>query len=388
MGFTDWIRQQVGLPSVQTTTKDHIQQKCQNLSKLEWLPPELILCCTDFLNITDKISLSLCSHHLRNVTGKPTVPTGNKAASVSLLTRLSIDLPDMFCCHTCAALHRIDAIHHPAGNRRRYSKCPDIGTELCSAKPSLRQPFFVVHQVYSWYSLRHSHLVAAMKNYRTGHKGFLPDSLAYTEIVNLEQTPNVTTLLSVQARVCDSGQRLIMQVQQWVLAPLVDKHTVPEELYYVLQTVDICKHEPVVGYSDDSAQSIVLALRGNPEETSTVIHCCQRCGIEFKWRIVEVPRTGYAVVVTKWLDFGACIEFDDPKWRRITSADDQRITLPLIQCEGELHSLFQAGSGSEDGDPTDQNKELLTEGNYQKVLWTWDECLYQGYGKCGTKSKP
>lgn len=90
-------------------------------SRLEILPPELLLCIKDCLEEPDIVCLSLCSHHLLGVIGKQclSLADGDNQLKPAILMRVGRDLPHLFYCPYCTKLHRIKDIPHPTLRSKR-----------------------------------------------------------------------------------------------------------------------------------------------------------------------------------------------------------------------------------------------------------------------------
>ncbi|KAL3445293.1 hypothetical protein BJX65DRAFT_297033 [Aspergillus insuetus] len=243
-------------------------------SEIELLPPELILCITDHLSTEDIVCLKVCNRTLYKLVRKPCF-LADKSTTVSVLTRIATDLPRMFCCGRCGKFHRNENVGHP---------------------------------------LDYCHLIVAMKNHYNGHKhGLLPESLAYTEVNERESFPLVTQLISVDSRVCSLGggpSTLVFQVQNWVLykysADMIKAMSLEHDII-------VCKHLCL----DRSAKDYFAWFDSDSNITDGFKHlACQVCGIEFQLALRDCGTEGKATVVTKWVDLGAGLEWNDPTSRR------------------------------------------------------------------------
>ncbi|KAL3468078.1 hypothetical protein BJX64DRAFT_246838, partial [Aspergillus heterothallicus] len=85
--------------------------------------------------------------------------------------------------------------------------------------------------------------------------------------------------------------------------------------------IQVCGHylldRSVGDYFDE-----IVQLPGGGTQTDTIARfdelMCPVCGVEFQISIQNCGLQGKAVVVTRWMDLGAGLELNDPKWLRIT----------------------------------------------------------------------
>ncbi|OJI91322.1 hypothetical protein ASPTUDRAFT_52995 [Aspergillus tubingensis CBS 134.48] len=302
----------------------------KRLSSLELLPRELLVHIGNLLTTADIICLSLCSRTLNLFTTSfyDSKPPQDKPLTLSVLTRLTRDLPKMFCCHYCAKLHRITDVLHPARSMGFRHRCPDLGVwhRKCS-QPSIRW-LLSVHCMTTLYDFRHCHLVAVLQNYHSGGRyGINAESLAFTEVVDYPQQPARTTLLSVEGRVCAPARArqrpsLVLQIQQWVL--IHDLQVFSDRgldvALSVLHNWFICNWLRV-GHGSIQDKIRPANRQRNlcwKEAPLTEIMRCSHCGVEFQIVLRACGEDGTAVTITKWLDLGAGTDIEDPKWKKAT----------------------------------------------------------------------
>ncbi|KAL4878475.1 hypothetical protein BJY04DRAFT_221197 [Aspergillus karnatakaensis] len=352
-------------------------------SILETIPPELLLCITDFLDNPDPVCLALCSHWLLHVISKgdPTSllsryrPTSKLKAA--LLTRIARDMPDQFACLRCATLHPISDVQHPASTLLNMKHpCPDISKVSRGDFPLQLYMLFIGCSMFTQYDFRHGHLVVAMKNHlKGGTQGITVQSLAYTEVMDGFSDPRVTELRSVEARVCalEPGQEdgevkstLILQVQTWVLFHSgSDKGLVDS----ILDVTKICAHKRV-GSVVRRRCGANLDVDLHSEGLVLGQQCCSACGVEFRIDLRACQDKGRAVVVTKWVDLGAGFDLDDPKWRRALSCPNWEERYQVTTAPGDVARMFHgAGSiGSLDSVLTERNRAYLIGEQYRRSL--------------------
>ncbi|RDW86508.1 uncharacterized protein DSM5745_03150 [Aspergillus mulundensis] len=362
----------------------------RQLSALETLPPELILCIADFLSGPDILCLGLCSHQLLG-----TISKENPASFLSqskhkskfkteTLIRIARDDPDVFCCLRCAKLQRLADIKHPAStDRNRYHSCPDISREHYD---DILGPLWML--LGSWaggvlYNFRHGHLAAVMQNhFRGSTRTITAEMLQYTQVTT--NSPGVrdsvvTELVSVEGRVCsrsqDQTQRrdegstsastLVLQVQNWTLfhdRPAMDS------VMGELRLTKICAHECVGDAVRAGGWDVDVDLQLHREGLVLENQCCRACGVEFRVSLHSCGADGRAVVVTKWVDLGSGLDIDDVKWKRVLSGSEKRYL--VTASPGDVSRLFQDASrvSSRDSDPTERNRSFLMGEEYRRLL--------------------
>ncbi|PYH35085.1 uncharacterized protein BO87DRAFT_434642 [Aspergillus neoniger CBS 115656] len=321
----------------------------KRLSNLVVLPRELLLHIGKLLTTADIICLSLCSRTLNLFATSfyDFKPPQDKPLTLSVLTRLTRDLPKMFCCHYCAKLHRITDVLHPARSMGFRHRCSDLGVwhRKCP-QPSIRW-LIAVHCMTTLYDFRHCHLVAVLQNYHSGGRyGINAESLAFTEVVDYPQQPARTTLLSVEGRVCTpAGARqrpsLVLQIQQWVLVHdlQVFSDRGLDVALSVLHNFFICNWLRV-GHGSIQDKIRPANRQRNicwKEAPLTEIMRCLHCGVEFQIVLRDCGEDGTAVAITKWLDLGAGTDIEDPKWKK---AKHDRIYIRSCRSYGEHRGAF------------------------------------------------
>ncbi|PYI25561.1 hypothetical protein BP00DRAFT_358167 [Aspergillus indologenus CBS 114.80] len=388
-GFKDWLSRPLRL------------LRNKRLSGLELLPPELLLQITDYLAIVDTICLGLCSrtlHHFTTGLCDLSPVQRNKSLALSALNRLVRDLPRMFCCHYCARLHSITDVLPPATDQIIFTKCPDLGAPYRyrgdGPLPSLMWSF-KVHSLPSGYRFQHCHLAAVLQNHSCGGRwGINSESLAYTEVVDYPEDPARTTLLSVEGRVyVPAGARstppsLVLQIQQWVLfhdddVVFADRdNDVPLSVFHRLY---ICGGQKLGTAAVMGAIRSVVQQRGfssldeQPSSAAEYMRC-PLCEVEFQISLEDCGKDGKAVIITKWLDLGAGMDLEDPKWKKKADFDlsGPRGGLhPTMASSGEVRRLFCESSDRE-SDPTPRNKSYLVGKQYRRTMYksSWDFLYY------------
>ncbi|RAL00214.1 hypothetical protein BO80DRAFT_435585 [Aspergillus ibericus CBS 121593] len=370
--------------SISTTKQTHTTIGCGEQGfpsaqpYLSHTPGGWLLMVLNFLAPADIICFSLCSRTLKySTTGLyHLTPVRDRSLALSVLTRLARDIPQRFCCHYCAKLHRITDVHHPASARNHDPQCPDLGVLYRNCLlPSLRW-LVMAHCLPSLYDFHHWHLVAVLQNHHGG-SGINPKSLAYTEVVDYPREPARTTLSSVEGRVCTPGVHqmpsFVLQIQQWILFHdrniVSDGHlNVPDT---VLELQCICREQTLgtKAIVDEIQSAIRQQGFGSKKPSTTEYMRCSPCRVEFQIALRDCGKDGTAVVVTKWLDLGAGTETDleDLKWKQPTFLGLEFIYEPAyaMASSGEVHRLFRKGS---ECDPTLRNQSYLIGRRYRRAM--------------------
>lgn len=363
----------------------------KRLSNLELLPRELLLHINNFLTTADIICLSLCSRTLNHFTTSfyDLKQTRDRSLALSVLTRLLRDSPRTFCCHYCAKLHPITDVLHPASSKNLHHACPDLGILHGNGPQPWIRWIVSVHCLPTHYDFRHCHLAAVLQNYKCGGRyGINAESLAYTEVVDYPQQPAITTLLSVEGRVCTpAGARqtpsLVLQIQHWVLfhdLEMVSDHDL-DVLISVLAKLSICNWLSAGrGKIGDDIQS-AIRQRGFCWDEASVAEGymrCSHCGIEFQIALRDCGGDGKAVIITKWLDLGAGMDIEDPKWKKATLNSMIEPTYERADARsstGEVRRLF-CGTSDQSSDPTPRNRSYLMARRYRWAMWWYSESMY------------
>lgn len=278
----------------------------------------------ELLGPSDLVCLSLCSHYLFNSIDTHWL-RGNKHLNVAALTQVAGDLPDDYCCHYCAKLHATKYVFPPGWLVTGSDRCR--GSLVNAFREDTFEPLghlFEAHWAPTRYNFRHNHLLIAMKNYYAGIKTQVTArSLCYTEVLNWKHDRLVTTLLSVDAYPCILGgdrRTLILQIQQWVVYRGNRESTGALGLTGDVCRVAICAHKYLS--SNDVRQYMLSALhRGGwrRDHMPSALRCCPICWIDFTIELRQFETNTKAIVVTKWVDLGAGLELNDPRWYLITN---------------------------------------------------------------------
>ena len=292
-------------------------------TSLQALPSELVLMIALQLPLSDAASFALVDHRLSVLIGptywprlrKSAVSTGHREQFLSTLAR---DLPSWFYCHSCLHLHPRDRVGLP-GPLNQPSK------QLLCFLTSYDAPLSLlmhVSGVLSFYRFAFHHLQLAMLRHYLGPAyGISTNELSFLQIDEFggsERGGGITTLLSVDARVCARPARLCLRLQTWVVLHTRDQDLALEKS----KCVWVCGH--LVAHKDELLQLIGSSLdeystrAEEPQRPKTLE--CRSCKFVFQLEILDTVSDGLAVVITKWLDLGSGLTPMDPKWGRFAAA--------------------------------------------------------------------
>ncbi|GKZ92702.1 hypothetical protein AnigIFM59636_005440 [Aspergillus niger] len=226
-------------------------------------------------------------------------------------------------------------------------------------------------------------------NYKCGGRyGINAESLAYTEVVDYPQQPAITTLLSVEGRVCTpAGARqipsLVLQPQHWVLfhdLEMVSDNDL-DVLISVLAKLSVCNWLSAGrGKIGDVIQS-AIRQRGFCWDEASIAEGymrCSHCGVEFQIALRDCGGDGKAVVITKWLDLGAGMDIEDPKWKKATfnsMIEPIYERADAMSSTGEVRRLF-CGTSDQSSDLTPRNRSYLMARRYRWAMWRYSGSMY------------
>ncbi|KAL4962425.1 uncharacterized protein BDV14DRAFT_202760 [Aspergillus stella-maris] len=310
----------------------------------------------------------------------------------------------MFCCPKCAKAHpESDVELPPRFDYQHVLKCHDITTPDPWTKREISplQAFFDPTKLErSRYNFYFVHALLVMKSYYSGsRRGITPESLAWLEISGKARTiHHITTLLSVEARVCtrkNTPPSLVLQVQQWRLFPKITRasdilwHLRDETLKRL--PFALCGHSiPDLGQfpedSDGAWPSLALSPGSQPTPATTNSgtkynhpFTCIICGVDDQYILRDCGEDGKALIVTKYLNLGAGLDINDPNW--------QRLTREVVRADRRVYAAPACGReypGFDEGAITKRNWLYLRGEKYRKIMrgfmdsYTPSESIFQG----------
>ena len=213
-----------------------------------------------------------------------------------------------------------------------------------------------------------------MARYHLGPSyGISTDELSFVHIVESGQSESrrrMTTLLSVEARVCMGPPRLCLRIQNWALP-----HTkIPEVAITKMNYVRVCPH--YLAEKGQMLQIIKATLDDYIMKPGMVRepnrYMCFECNFVFDVEILETKSDGLAIIVTKWLNLGSGLTPSDPRWRILTAgiSDSQRESIYAREA-GDCRMAFEKGEGLTQQAVTLRNEAYLNHQKYKSMMTAW-----------------
>ena len=208
--------------------------------------------------------------------------------------------------------------------------------------------------------------------YGPGH-GIPTESLSFTEVqvsADEDKPERVTTLLSVEARICLESTSLSLRIQHWALISFTKRDLMLPKTKSVL----ICDH--VTTRSSEISRLIESKLKRHRTESAcwadSEVLKCRYCNIDFQVEIKEVDDEGTALVITKWLDLGSGLTPMDTRWR-VHLARDRDAEIGKSRKAGDIRLRFESEPGLSQDSLSCQNALYLTAKRYMTVMDHWNE---------------
>lgn len=344
------------------------------------LPLEILLNITEHLSPDDVASLLLCNRALLKALGtRPwsSLRPGkeNEKYRESFLTTLTRDLPGHFLCHHCSCIHLRDNLGPPGPALQPKTRL------LCIK--SLSRPLenldhcVHAHQIGSFFRFTFPHLQLAMKRHFHGAEHGIPyESLSFTEVhvsYPRDEAERLTTLLSVEARICSKPSSLCLRIQHWALISRTARRMLLSRTNFVM----ICDH--LQTRSSDVSQLIQsrleLSRTDEEDQTHLEVRRCPSCNTHFQVEVKDLGGEGIALVITKWLDLGSGLTPTDPKWKAHLPAVTRVERLSPDEA-GDVRLRFESEPGLSQDDLSRQNLSYLTSKRYMSTMDRWSHSTW------------
>ncbi len=347
------------------------------------LPLEIVQMIADCLYTPDAASFALSSRTLSTFLGSTYWELLRRDSAEALqrkrfLTTIARDIPLWFFCHWCSNLHPRNRVGPPgpAFQPRRPLRCVEK-----QRGPTL-WTYLHVHRGISTYNFEFHHLQLAMERHRLGARyGISTDSLSFVEVEESTESDirqQLTTLLSVDARICAHPERLCLRIQNYAVCYHKDFELVREQL----EGIWVCHHlkhdlrsliEYWVIFGADASKMPKVQVRQ-----------CIRCNLDYELEIDHFGSDGMGLVVTKWLDLGSGTGLVQHPVD--TAARNPVLPNNLIDwCEGvspssqpgEIRSSFEREQGGLSQQALVlQNRSYLTGERYKYEMSRWYSTLW------------
>ena len=270
------------------------------------------------LPLSDAASFALVDHRLSVLLGPTYWPRLRNSAVATdhrelFLSTLALDIPSWFYCHSCSQLHPRNLVGPPG-----RSNWPSKRLRCCSTNSEnpLSQ-WMRLGGGFCFYSFTFHHLQLVMlRHYRGPGYGISINELSFLQVDEFgENLPRgkITTLLSVDARVCAQPARLFLRLQTWAVLHTRDQDLGLEKS----KSVSVCRH--LMANDGEIAQLIGSSLdeysKRAQKPQGPNLRRCRSCKFSYQLQVLDTVSDGLAVVITKWLDLGSGLTPMDPKWR-------------------------------------------------------------------------
>ncbi|TGO28633.1 hypothetical protein BPAE_0025g00420 [Botrytis paeoniae] len=324
------------------------EQRKSTSTALLPLPAEIIRMIAKLLPENYAACFTLCSRSMKEILGdqylkamkNPPHQTFNflRKVEMNFVALLAKDLPQHFACFECARIHRARTIKWP-NNINDH-----LGCVQCTRS---RQNIYCL-MFLSPFEIHFPQVYLAAKQHRSGIDiGFPLEAFRHQEVTH-DQSTNVTTLLSVDARFVSN--ELLLRSQTWVLVPRSQKDRIIENIAHDRLSTRVCKHS-----ARDSLEFMVSELvRSKSSLTRTVQ--CHHCWMDFGIRQKHCGEAGTAIIITRWINLGAGLDPKDCKWQCHIGRKCLRHKQPLVN----IQKAFEDQEGL--------SMEEFTSGNYEKLL--------------------
>ncbi|KAK2822978.1 hypothetical protein FQN49_007592 [Arthroderma sp. PD_2] len=332
------------------------------------LPAEIMFMITDHISQVDVACLALCNHKLLSVLGRDTWISLHSKPQALFLERLARDRPSYFFCYLCFILHFRGDINPPGPALRPNKYFPLHRWSVPTINRSLD-----VHLETSHYTFSIFHLQLAMKRYYYGPQhGISTESLQFTE-VQVEPRSSITTLLSVEARICD-GPSLCLRIQNWALAdtPGIDRLILKTKLISICDHVKMDGERPILPRLIKSAFEKYIASKQSRIPVGPDVFTCRTCGTDYQVEVKRFSNNRLALVMTKWLDLGAGLDPKDIRWKRHSEVRAP-VDLRAVRSPRGILSLFERAAGPSLDSITRKNELYLLDNNYKESMDWWTD---------------
>ncbi|KAF5873389.1 putative f-box domain protein [Botrytis fragariae] len=324
------------------------EQRKSTSSALLPLPAEIIRMIAGLLPDNYAACLTLCSRSMREILGdrclkamkNPPPQTFNfmRKVEMNFVALLAKDLPQHFACFECARIHRARTIKWPNNITDR------LGCVQCTRS---RQNIYCL-KFLSPFEIHFPQVYLATKQHRSGIDiGFPLEAFRHQEVTH-DQSTNITSLLSVDARFVSN--ELLLRSQIWILVPQSRKDRTNENLGHGGLSTRVCKHSE--RYSLEFMVSELVRSTSSRTRTAQ----CHQCWMDLGIRRKHCGDAGTAIIITKWINLGAGLDPNDGKWQSHIGRKGLRHKQPLVN----IQKAFEDQEGL--------SMEEFTSGNQEKLF--------------------
>ncbi|KFX94415.1 hypothetical protein O988_06324 [Pseudogymnoascus sp. VKM F-3808] len=337
-------------------------EESATVSQLLRLPPEIILLVAESLSTQSAACLALCCHYLSHTLGPKSWKSLRQepdAVRFRFLTTLARDLPLHFPCRQCVRVHELRDVKWP----RKISYESDPCT-------TARMRDRYRHLALSHYEINYPQIQLAMRQHRSGTDiGFPLEAFQHLEVRH-DEAPQKIVLSSVNAHII--SDEFLVRFQTWTLVPWNRSDTFVEELRKDRNVYSICLHDRTIGHQDEIGAKNLMISRVRKLEAGkycqTLTFQCRCCYMDYMVDAKDFGERGFAVIITKWVNFGAGLESPDAKWITHTQRYIEKREVDQIGSHvGGIRARFENAA--------EMALEDLTSDNEQKLFSTRNRCL-------------
>jgi hypothetical protein len=214
----------------------------------------------------------------------------------------------------------------------------------------------------SHYEINYPQIQLAMRQHRSGTDiGFPLEAFQHLEALHDETAPKIV-LSSVNAQIISN--EFLVRFQTWTLVPWNRSNAFIEELGKDGHVYNICIHDRIEGYPDEFEVKIRMMARVIELEAGknckTPTFPCRFCYMDYMVDVKDFGERGFAVITTKWVNFGAGLESPDAKWITHTQLYiEERGVDPIGSHLGVIQAAFENAAEMSLEDLTSENERML-----------------------------
>lgn len=247
---------------------------------------------------------------------------------IDFLTRFARDLPQYYLCHACLRLHIWQNVALP-GPKFKVPACVE---SLDRKVHRLKLPLYVMHYPsHAYYKFHCVHLQLSMRRFYRGAQFGIPvPSLLYTEAgtnpitkkaLKLTkpydeekfQCSHMTTLLSIDVRICSNPPSLYLRTQELAVV---------RRQYLSLLFPDpknefmhVCMHINRGFKLISVVHRLTNKYSYDPTTKPRDQGRCDKSNASWQIEIRSMGQKEVCLVFTRWLDLGPGLSPDDDRWR-------------------------------------------------------------------------
>lgn len=305
------------------------------LTRLDSLPPELLLLISEHLSSVDATCLALCSRQLMarsfynlldekftlGRTGRP-----EEEFRIDLLTRLCRELPQYHLCFACLRLHLWKHIGPPGPGFKPRDCYESVGHDHRYLVLLLFLGHNLPQVVGSWFVIHFVHVHLVMRRFYLGPSYGIPtESLRYTEVSNFPTSAmarEISQLLeedcrdfyrigvsSVDARVCTGPPGLCLRQQHLTV------FNRKKLRFFVLEdfVTRVCIHDGTL--ESNGLSGLIKSLIDKYLEKGygakgalTNSGECNKCPLSWKFELRDLGKQKICLALNRWWDLGPGVE--------------------------------------------------------------------------------